>query len=128
MPKKKSTSKASLKANRPELVLQIRLLCGDVIALGPGKADLLEHLAETGSLQASAARMNMSNMKAWRLVKDMNSCFREPLVLAARGGSEQGGSQLTDSGREVLQLYRAMQRDADNALKARWRLLEKKLA
>ena len=125
MPARKSAAKSSRKKIKPEMVLQLRVMCGGVIALGPGKADLLEHLAETGSLQASAARMSMSYMKAWRLVRDMNACFREPLVLAERGGAQQGGSAITDAGREVLKLYRAMERDADKAVNARWRILVK---
>ena len=37
--------------------------------MGPGKADLLTHVAETGSLSESARRMKMSYMKAWLLVQ-----------------------------------------------------------
>lgn len=127
MSKKKATSQVLSEKIKPELVLQIRVMSGAVIAFGPGKADLLKHLEDTGSLQASAARMNMSYMKAWRLVRDMNACFSEPLVLAARGGAQQGGSQITEAGRSVLKLYLQMQRDADKASNVHWRMLARKL-
>ena len=127
MSKNKAASQVLSEKIKPELVLQIRVMSGAVIAFGPGKADLLKHLEDTGSLQASAARMNMSYMKAWRLVRDMNACFSEPLVLAARGGAQQGGSQITEAGRSVLKLYLQMQRDADKASNVHWRMLARKL-
>ena len=38
----------------PRLGLTLRLLSGGVIALGPGKADLLEAIAASGSISAAA--------------------------------------------------------------------------
>ena len=63
---------------------------GKAIALGPGKADLLTLISETGSINSAAKRMKMSYMRAWLLVKVMNDCFREPLVRTVRGGAEKG--------------------------------------
>jgi len=62
----------------------MRVLCGDDIALGPGKVDLLALIGETGSIREAAERMGMSYMRAWTLIKTMNACFREPLVVASR--------------------------------------------
>jgi molybdate transport system regulatory protein len=88
---------------------QFRIYLGDEIALGPGKADLLRQISETGSISESARRMEMSYNRAWLLVRTMNRCFREPLVLASRGGDKHGGAQLTQTGKEVLALYRQME-------------------
>ena len=82
-----------------------RLYKGDEIALGPGKAELLGHIAETGSISEAARRMEMSYNRAWLLVRTMNRCFKEPLVLSSRGGDKRGGAQLTKAGKEVLRLY-----------------------
>jgi molybdate transport system regulatory protein len=73
---------------------RIRILRGKAIALGPGKADLLALIAETGSINSAAKRMKMSYMRAWLLVKVMNDCFRAPLVRTVRGGAEKGGAQV----------------------------------
>jgi molybdate transport system regulatory protein len=81
---------------------------GKEIALGPGKVELLEHIAASGSIAEAAARMEMSYMRAWKLVKTMEACFRQPLVDARRGGSARGGATLTKAGTEVLKLYREM--------------------
>ena len=106
---------------------RLRVLVCEEIALGPGKADLLEHIAQTGSLSMAARRMKMSYMKAWLLVQVMNRCFRSPLVALERGGPSGGGARLTSTGREALQLYRTMEEDACLAMKTSWQQLHKLL-
>lgn len=93
----------------PELQTRLRVVVGDEIALGPGKADLLEQIAKTGSIAEAAKNLDMSYMRAWTLVKTMNAIFRTPLVIANRGGSERGGAALSDDGQKILTLYRDMQ-------------------
>ena len=77
--------------------------------LGPGKADLLEKIGETGSIAAAGRAMGMSYKRAWLLVETMNAIFAEPLVASSRGGSAGGGAELTQTGRKVLSLYRALE-------------------
>jgi len=94
---------------------RIRILLGSSIAIGPGKAALLEAINDTGSTAAAGRRMGMSYRRAWMLGKTMNACFREPLIEATKGGIGGGGARLTRMGREVLSLHRAME---DHALTA----------
>lgn len=61
------------------------MLCSEGIALGPGKVDLLALIGETGSIRKAAERMGMSYMRAWTLIKTMNACFHEPLVVTLAG-------------------------------------------
>jgi len=95
---------------------RLRVLLGSAIAMGPGKADLLQAIAEEGSISKAGRRMGMSYRRAWLLVESMNDSFREPLVAAARGGSGGGGARLTDFGRQALQRYRIMESRAAEAL------------
>lgn len=88
---------------------------GGTILLGPGKADLLEGVRDTGSLRQAAARLGMSYMRAWTLVKTMNGSFKEPLVALARGGARHGGATLTPAGIRVLALYRGMEKTCEKA-------------
>ena len=81
-----------------ELKLQLRLRRGKDIVMGPGRADLLGKIAETGSIAAAGRQMGMSYKRAWALVESMNSTFREPLVEAAKGGVGGGGARLTATG------------------------------
>jgi molybdate transport system regulatory protein len=91
----------------------IRIQHRDHIAMGPGKADLLEAILQFGSISAAAKSMNMSYKRAWDLVTVMNASFKSPLVITAVGGSHGGGATLTEIGQEVLRLYRDLQIKAE---------------
>ena len=97
------------------------------IALGPGKADLLDAIAHSGSIRAAAEELGMSYMRAWTLVRTMNRAFLTPLVEKSRGGAQQGGASLTARGREVLVAYRAMEETAARAIAAEWKRLRRHL-
>ena len=92
----------------PDLRLRLRLYLPGGLMLGPGKADLLEGSAETGSIAAAGRRMGMSYKRAWSLVEEMNAAFTAPLVASARGGAGGGGAHLTAEGQSVLTRYRAL--------------------
>ena len=81
-------------------------------ALGPGKARLLELVAETGSISAAGRAMGMSYRRAWMLVDAMNQTFREPVVAAKGGGVGGGGALLTPFGTRLLACYRSMEHAA----------------
>ncbi|MFP1631878.1 winged helix-turn-helix domain-containing protein [Zhengella sp. ZM62] len=89
--------------------LRLRILFGDDAMLGPGKADLLERIRDTGSIAAAGRAMGMSYKRAWSLVEAMNGFFRDPLVESSRGGTSGGGASLTAAGEQVLALYRAIE-------------------
>ncbi len=83
--------------------------------IGPGKADLLEGIARTGSIAAAGRDMGMSYRRAWQLVETLNTLFRAPVVESVRGGPGGGGASLTPTGRTVLDAYRRMQARAERA-------------
>lgn len=105
---------------KARLVPRFRVLLNDEIALGPGKAELLEEIHETGSISEAAKRLEMSYMRAWKLVKTINACFREPVVAMARGGSAQGGAKLTRAGVKALALYRGIEKAAIKSSRREW--------
>jgi molybdate transport system regulatory protein len=86
----------------------LRIALSESFYVGPGRADLMELIAETGSISEAAKRMGMSYKRAWSLVQALNDGFGAPLIETARGGKDQGAS-LTPAGREVLERYRGMQ-------------------
>lgn len=102
----------------PRLRHQIRILLGDEIAFGPGKAQLLEAIGRHGSISAAARDMGMSYTRAWALVDAMNRSFREPLVLTATGGKRGGGAQVSETGQHVLATYRDIENAARTAANA----------
>lgn len=91
------------------LALTLRLMQEDEIAIGPGKADLLDAIEHTGSISAAARALGMSYRRAWLLVDVMNRSFRAPLVHSAAGGQQGGGATVTEEGILVRGLFRAMQ-------------------
>lgn len=93
----------------PSLKIKIQIHCGSEIAMGPGKADLLDSICEHGSISAAARTMGMSYRRAWLLVDVMNRCWNGPLVRTAPGRSASSGAQLTELGDQVLAHYRALQ-------------------
>ena len=101
----KQLSSAMKRSRTAPPATRIRILAGSEIALGPGKADLLRAIDETGSISGAARRMRMSYRRAWLLVHTMNECFEPPLVEAVKGGPEGGGAQLTPTGRRVMAEY-----------------------
>jgi molybdate transport system regulatory protein len=109
--------------------LRFRVVLKPGVAIGPGKADLLEAIAETSSLTAAAKRFGMSYKRSWSLVQELNRHFSEPLVETEKGGAGGGGgAKLTKLGRYVLQRYRRMEADAGKSISAGVRDLRKHLA
>ena len=96
----------------------LRVTFSDMFYIGPGRADLMELIAGTGSISAAGKAMGMSYKRAWSLVQALNEGFGAPLVETSRGGSGQGGAALTDAGRAVLAHYRAMQDKTRDAIAA----------
>jgi molybdate transport system regulatory protein len=113
---------------KPGIRPRLRIVAGKNIAFGPGKAELLEALEETGSITRAADKLGMSYMRAWTLIRTMNRCFCEPLVDAVRGGMRGGGgARLTPTGQQVLDLYRRMDDKCLDAIQPEWRKLQKLL-
>ena len=90
--------------------LRLRILFGPDAMMGPGKADLLEHIGKTGSIAAAGRAMGMSYKRAWSLIHEMNQMFCAPLVVTSRGGPKGGGAELTAMGLQVLTHFRAIER------------------
>lgn len=96
--------------NEPMLKIKIQIYCGDQIAMGPGKADLLDAIAAEGSISAAGRKLGMSYRRCWLLVDVMNRCWTEPLV-----ATSSEGARLTGSGAEILAAYRALQASVDGS-------------
>jgi molybdate transport system regulatory protein len=70
---------------------------------GPGPVELLERIADTGSISQAAKKMKMSYKKAWEIVNALNAQTTRPVVIVQSGGEKGGGSILTE---EALQLIK----------------------
>ena len=117
MPEKK---KSSVRA-------RFRVMTEDLIALGPGKVDLLESIGREGSISQAARERHLSYRRAWNMVDTMNQCFKKPLVASVTGGKGGGGAILTDDGEKIIHLYRKMEKKAEDATRAEGKSLQKLL-
>lgn len=107
--------KPSLKVSPLEEQTRFRIQVKHAIAIGPGKADVLECISETGSIAEAGRRLGMSYQRVWSLVDALNRDFQAPLVHKQRGGSAGGGTTLTPLGQRVLKLYRTVERKVQAA-------------
>ena len=72
------------------LRIKIQIYCGDEIAMGPGKADLLDAIRQHGSISAAGRALGISYRRTWLLVDAMNRCWRDRLVDTAAGRGRSG--------------------------------------
>ncbi len=100
-----------------KLAVATRVYVQGLHRFGPGKADLLHWIEQTGSLAEAARKMEMSYMRAWRLVRELQASLRTPAVVLARGRGESGGAQLTVTGRELLAHYRELKKEVQACAK-----------
>lgn len=91
--------------DREAASLSIRINLANGGRFGPGKAALLRAIASGGSIRAAAKSLSMSYPRALKLIEEMNTDFREPLVASSVGGSDRGGSVLSATGEAVLAAY-----------------------
>jgi len=115
------------KSKRKILLPRLRVMLGKDIALGPGKVELLKQIQNSGSILKAAEAMNMSYMRAWKLLKTMEGCFKNPLVKKSRGGKGGGNAQLTATGEKALDLYEKMENECLNATCKTWESMMREL-
>ncbi len=72
---------------------------------GKGRIELLEKIADTGSISKAAKAMHMSYKAAWDAINEMNRLSDTPIVRRITGGKGGGGTALTEKGREYIEIY-----------------------
>lgn len=106
-------------AEGAQLKIRAQLMLGEEIAMGPGKAALLEAIAREGSISAAGRVLGMSYRRTWMLVDTMNRCWSVPLVETAAGGKHGGGARVTPVGEQVLAHYRTVEAKLERAADSR---------
>lgn len=74
--------------------------------LGRGRIELLEKIAETGSILAAAKAMKMSYKAAWERIEAMNRLSLHPLIERTTGGRGGGGTTLTPYAHELIATFK----------------------
>lgn len=104
-------------ARKPRDGLFIRVYFGDGRHIGPGMIELLETIRTERSILSAARKMGMSYRRAWLLVDEISSTFREPVVVT-HPGRRGHGTDLTAFGERLIALYRGIEASSATATRA----------
>jgi molybdate transport system regulatory protein len=82
---------------------------GGLLVLSDYRVQLLQHVADTGSLAQAAERMGLSYRRAWGKIKEIERNLGVRLVQSEAGGVGGGWTRLTPQGRRLLAQYHRFQ-------------------
>ena len=92
---------------------------------GPGRAELLERIDQSGSINQAAKQMRMSYKKAWEMITMLNTQTRQPLVILQVGGERGGGAKITSEAKELITFHRLLRKRFMTFLERETRKLQK---
>lgn len=102
--------------NAPRFLARMSLDTEVGAAFSDTRIRLLEEIDRKGSISQAAKAVPMSYKAAWDAIDNLNNLGIEPLVVRSAGGRQGGGSQLTDYGRRIVAMYRALELEYQGAL------------
>jgi molybdate transport system regulatory protein len=105
--------------------ISLRVDFGDTVRVGPGKVQLLELIAEFGSISAAARAMDMSYRRAWLLVASLNRAFVQQVVATRPGGKADQRAEVTPFGRQLIDRFRSMEAAVHEVIARDLRFLER---
>jgi molybdate transport system regulatory protein len=91
---------------------------------GAGRLELLQLVADTGSIARAAKRMGMSYKKAWDMVEDLNERGSKPFVVSRKGGKKGGGAEVTKRAGMLIAAYVKLKKELDAVAKKHGRILK----
>lgn len=110
------TLPAARSRSAPRLVSKLEVSTDLGAFLGDTRIRLLEAIDQHGSISQAARHVPLSYKAAWDAVDAMNNLSDQPLVECSTGGKHGGGTILTQHGRKVVGLYRAVEAEYQQAL------------
>lgn len=78
---------------------------------GPGTAELLEAVRDTGCVRVAAENIGLSYSKARKMIATFKMETGRDAVIAERGGIGGGSASLTDYAHAFLYAYRSWERE-----------------
>ena len=93
------------------------------LVLSEYRVQLLQLIAETGSLAEAAQRLGLSYRRAWGKIREIERNLGFELVVSEAGGAGGGGSSLTSEGERLVALYQRFRRAMESDLGREFREL-----
>ena len=84
---------------------------------GEGRINLLEKIEEKESLKKAAEELDMSYRHAWGIIKEMEEKLEYKIIDSQKGGSQGGGSNLTEEGLKLINKYKWMNKSLQETIK-----------
>lgn len=81
----------------------------DEPVLGPGVAELLELVGETGSMKEACSRMGMSYSKGWKIIGRAEDQLGYALIRRHHGGKSGGSCSVTAESLSLVRRYRELE-------------------
>lgn len=85
---------------------------------GHGRIELLQRIAEAGSISQAAKNMGMSYKAAWDAINTMNNLAGAPLVERNTGGKGGGGTRLTARAQRLIASFHLIEEEHRRFLQA----------
>lgn len=105
----------------PRVRSKIWIERGERVLLSEWRVELLEAIAETGSLAAAAARLDVPYRTAWERVRETEASLGVRLLATESGGAEGGGSRLTAEARDLVARFRRVTAGVAELVERRFR-------
>jgi molybdate transport system regulatory protein len=98
-----------------ELRAKVWLERDGAVVISDFLADLLEAIAEHGSMAAAAEAMDLPYRTAWKKLREMEAAAGFELVESASGGPDGGGTTLSEEAVELVDAFRRVSAPAIDA-------------
>lgn len=99
-----------IKPEEKRLHTRVKLqICTDEPVIGPGVAQLLELLQQTGSMKEACGRMGMSYSKGWKIMGRAEEQLGCALIRRHHGGKSGGSCSVTEESLSLVRRYRELE-------------------
>ena len=96
--------------------LKVWVVFGGMVKFGDGRAELLELIAELGSIKKAVAVTGMSYRSAWGYLKELETAAGFKFLERVPGAGPRSGARLTKDAEAFLRRYRRFRRSLDRAI------------
>lgn len=93
------------------------------LLFGKGKTEVLEVIAEAGSIVKAAEILGMNYKKCWTHLQILAKNLDEDLVNTKQGGGDNAGTTLNPRAYELISAYKQLQRDIEDFANKRFKEL-----
>ena len=122
---KKSITTILIKKSDYKINGSLWIECNSEGFFGPGRAELLQGIEQTGSINKAAKQMGMSYKKAWAMISELNTQASRPLVITQAGGKKGGGSMITEEAKLLITFYQQLRKRFTTFLEKETKLVSK---